>query len=64
MCKISYHPRRCYSHSDLTLLYRAEQASATPFTVGGRWLNRRMGLPHRLANTIADLAGIAVRLKD
>jgi hypothetical protein len=58
MRKITYRPRRYHDLSDLPLFSWADRTSAPPLTMGGYWVRRRTGLPPRIANTVANLAGI------
>jgi hypothetical protein len=57
MRKITRRPRRYHDFSDLPLFAWADGTSAPPL-MGGYWVKRRIGLPPRIANTVADLAGI------
>ena len=65
MKKIARLPRDYYQDlSDLPLFSWAGRAAAPPLTLGGRWVKRRVGLPPRMANLVADLAGIGVSYRD
>ena len=64
MRKIAHHPRRCHGFSDLPLFSWADRVFHPPLTIGGCWVKRRTGLPPRIANTVADLAGIGTRHKN
>jgi hypothetical protein len=53
------HPRRVrHGLFELPLFRWSAIREVPPFTVGGRWVHRRTGLPSTLANVVAELAGI------
>jgi hypothetical protein len=58
MRKIKRDPRLYQGFSDLPFISLADHIVAPPLTNGGRWVRRRTGLPPRIANTVANLAGI------
>lgn len=61
MRKITHHPRRYHGYSELPLFSWADRTYAPPLTIGGHRVRHRIGLPPRIANTVADLAGIGTR---
>ena len=64
MRKITRYPLRYHGFSDLPLFSWANRASSPPLTIGGHWVRLRTGLPPRIANTVADLAGIGTQHKN
>jgi hypothetical protein len=61
MQKITHRPRRYHDSSGLPLFDWADRIVPPPLTMGGRLVRRRTGLPPRIANAVADLAGIGAR---
>jgi hypothetical protein len=58
MRKIHRRPPVRHGIFDLPLFRWSAEREAPPFTIGGRWVHRRTGLPPTLANIVAELAGI------
>jgi hypothetical protein len=57
MRRISHRPPVRHGLFELPL-FRWSATRPAPFTGGGRWVNRRTGLPPAVANVVAELAGI------
>ena len=64
MRKITHRPRRYHDSSGPSLFDWADRNFGPPLTIGGRLVRRRTGLPPRIANVVADLAGIGAPYRD